>query len=102
MIATTALPFNVFLASILAEGKTMSETRTGVGFSTAVTAVLSLLVVIVGTGVDLSDGSEFSLSKLTKQIGLSSGAASEFMFVGGATAAECHESALRYVDNTEF
>jgi len=87
MIATTALPFNVFLASILAEGKTMSETRTGVGFSTAVTAVLSLLVVIVGTGVDLSDGSEFSLSKLTKQIGLSSGSASEFMFVGGLFAA---------------
>jgi len=87
MIATTALPFNVFLASILAEGKTMSETRTGVGFSTVVTAVLSLLVVIVGTGIDLSDGSDFSLSKLTKHIGVSSGPASEFMFVGGLFAA---------------
>ena len=44
-------------------------------------------MVIVGTGVDLSDGSDFSLEKLAKQIGNSSGAASEFMFMMGLLAA---------------
>jgi hypothetical protein len=52
MIATTALPFNVFLASSLAQGFELKEMQTGVQFSTAVTAVISLLLIITGTAVE--------------------------------------------------
>eukprot|EP00656_Telonema_subtile_P044836 TRINITY_DN5109_c0_g1_i2.p1 TRINITY_DN5109_c0_g1~~TRINITY_DN5109_c0_g1_i2.p1 ORF type:complete len:593 (+),score=110.96 TRINITY_DN5109_c0_g1_i2:170-1948(+) len=92
MIATTALPFNVFLASTLAEGRSLKECRSGVAFSTAVTAALSLLIIIVGTGIDLSDGESYSLEKLTKQIGAQSGSVSEALFLGGLLAASLSSS----------
>ncbi|GMH62843.1 hypothetical protein TL16_g03566 [Triparma laevis f. inornata] len=87
MIATTCLPINVFLTSSLANGLTISETRKGIGFATIITAILSLLIIIVGTGDELEDGEEFNLNNLARTLKDSAGQTSEVLFLFGLAAA---------------
>ena len=87
MIATTCLPINVFLTSSLAQGLPLPETRRGIGFSTIVTAILSLLIVIVGTGDDLENGEDFDLNNLARTLKESAGSTCEALFLFGLGAA---------------
>ncbi|GMH81433.1 hypothetical protein TrST_g12009 [Triparma strigata] len=87
MIATTCLPINVFLTSSLANGLTIGETRKGIGFATVITAILSLLIIIVGTGDELEDGETFDLNNLARTLKDSAGKTSEVLFLFGLAAA---------------
>lgn len=87
MVATTALPFNSFLASSAAQGHTLSSMRRGVSFSTAIAALLSSLVVIAGTGVGHAPGSQFAVSDVTETMRRNEGPAIALCFAIGLYAA---------------
>jgi Mn2+/Fe2+ NRAMP family transporter len=56
VIGTTAIPFNLFLASAIAKGNTVKSMRTGMKLATCVAAVASTFIMIVGTGVKETSG----------------------------------------------
>jgi Mn2+/Fe2+ NRAMP family transporter len=64
IIGTTAIPFNLFLASSLAAGYTTAEMQRGVGFSTFMAALVSVLIIVVGSGVEVPVGHAFTVNDL--------------------------------------
>ena len=56
LMGTTAIPLNIFLSSACAEGYSLSGMRRGIACATLLTCVLSMTIVIVGSGVSLQSG----------------------------------------------
>eukprot|EP00438_Fugacium_kawagutii_P011564 Skav235018 [mRNA] locus=scaffold276:318441:319699:+ [translate_table: standard] len=50
LVGTTAIGFNLFLGGSMAVGKTLAECRRGIAFSTVATLIVSLLIMVVGSG----------------------------------------------------
>jgi Mn2+/Fe2+ NRAMP family transporter len=87
MIATTCLPANLFLASSLAEGYKVPQMRKGVAFATAMAALISVLIVIVGAPIDINDGEAFQIEDLSAKITESVGRVARDVFCIGLFAA---------------
>jgi NRAMP (natural resistance-associated macrophage protein)-like metal ion transporter len=87
MIATTALPFNVFLASSLAEGFGIRPMRQGIAFSTFMAGILSILIVIVGTGAEIRSGESFGVADLSDTLRKRVGNSAVGLFTFGLFAA---------------
>jgi NRAMP (natural resistance-associated macrophage protein)-like metal ion transporter len=84
MIATTALPFNPFLASSLAKGYSVPAMQRGILFSTALAAVLSLTIIIVGSGVeDAGSSGSFAVKDISIALKRGIGPSGSGLFVFG-------------------
>jgi Mn2+/Fe2+ NRAMP family transporter len=87
MIATTCLPANLFLASSLAEGYKVPQMRKGVAFATMMAGLISILIVIVGAPIDITDGEAFQIEDLSTKITESVGRLARDVFCIGLFAA---------------
>ena len=64
MMATTCIPFNMFLAaSMVGDGSEAQMTR-GIAFASVMTAIISILIVIIGSDITIADGEEFDVEDL--------------------------------------
>lgn len=50
LVGTTAIGFNLFLGGKMAEGKTLAQAQRGIAFSTVMTFLVSVLIMVVGDG----------------------------------------------------
>jgi len=88
MVATTAIPFNSFLASSAADGHALGDMKRGVAFSTAMAGLLSFFVVATGAGVNRGDDdNSFTIESLSNTLKETEGAFAGLMFGGGLYAA---------------
>jgi Mn2+/Fe2+ NRAMP family transporter len=88
LMSTTAIPFSVFLASSMTEGSTnLPQMKRGIAFSSALTALISILIVVVGSGIEADEGDDFSVEALGGYIGTSVGETAKFFFCIGLYAA---------------
>jgi manganese transport protein len=55
MVSTTCIPFNMFLAASMSEGSDLAQTTRGVACAAVVTAIVSMLVVIIGSAIEITD-----------------------------------------------
>ena len=53
-MGTTSITFNLFLGGNIAKGKKMREARMGIGFSSLLTFLVSLFILLVGSGASRS------------------------------------------------
>ncbi len=58
LTGTTSIGYNLFFGSKLAEGHRISEMQKGVGVSTFAAGLITLLVVLIGNGLESTDGGE--------------------------------------------
>ena len=99
VIGTTAIPFNLFLVANIATGHAVPAMRRGLKQATLVTFVASMLITVVGTGVENDAAGEgaggeggaeaaaFTVGGLAKQLRVVSGERSMRCFVLGLYAA---------------
>jgi hypothetical protein len=87
MIGTTALPYNLFLASSLASKNTVASMQTGLAFSTSIAAIASTLIIIVGSAVTEPADMEFSIADLQQVLRTSVGDEAVIAFSLGLFAA---------------
>jgi Mn2+/Fe2+ NRAMP family transporter len=87
LIATTALPFNIFLASSMSDGYTIGRMRRGIGFSTFMAALLSCLIIAVGSSIELDEGDEFTVHVLAEHLRKNVGESAVVTFCWGLFAA---------------
>jgi Mn2+/Fe2+ NRAMP family transporter len=86
MMATTAIPFNVFLAASMTEGSVnLPQMKRGIAFASMLTAIISILIVIVGSGIESEE--DFTVEGLGTQIGISVGETAKDLFCVGLYAA---------------
>lgn len=52
LVGTTVVPYNLFLGSGLARGRTLAETRFGLAVAVVLGGIVSMAIVVVGTAVD--------------------------------------------------
>lgn len=64
LIGTTAIGFNLFLGGAMAEGKSLPEAQRGIAFSTVMTLIVSVLIMIIGDGTHLQSKGEFTIASL--------------------------------------
>lgn len=88
MVATTAIPFNTFLAASMTEmAKSPGQMKRGVAFATALAMVISMLVVVIGSGITIEPGQDFEIQDLGKLIGDTLGQGAKVLFCVGLYAA---------------
>lgn len=88
MIATTAIPFNTFLAASMTEmAATPGQMKRGVGFATFLAMVISMLVVVIGSGINVEEGHDFQIGDLGELIGTTLGKPAKVLFCLGLYAA---------------
>jgi Mn2+/Fe2+ NRAMP family transporter len=87
MIGTTALPYNLFLASSIASKNTVASMQRGLAFSTTIAAIASTLIVIVGSAVTEPAEMEFSIADLQQVLRTSVGDEAVIAFSLGLLAA---------------
>lgn len=87
LMGTTAIPFNIFLSSACSEGYSLAGMRRGIAFATLMTCVLSMTIVIVGSGVQLQKGQPFTVKVIGDALKKALGDEVEDVFAGGLFAA---------------
>jgi Mn2+/Fe2+ NRAMP family transporter len=87
LIATTALPFNIFLASSMSDGYTLGTMRRGIAFSTFMAALLSCLIISVGSSIELDEGADFTVHELADHLRKNVGESAVVTFCWGLFAA---------------
>eukprot|EP00088_Acartia_fossae_P052510 TRINITY_DN5933_c0_g1_i2.p1 TRINITY_DN5933_c0_g1~~TRINITY_DN5933_c0_g1_i2.p1 ORF type:complete len:522 (-),score=114.63 TRINITY_DN5933_c0_g1_i2:342-1907(-) len=70
LVGTTSIGFNLFLGGSMAKGKSLRPAQRGIGFSTASAFVVSVLILIVGSGNYDENGSadKFRIADLANKI----------------------------------
>ena len=58
-VSTTCIPFNMFLAASMSEGSDLAQTTRGVACAAVVTAIVSMLVVIIGSAIAFGEDMGF-------------------------------------------
>jgi len=86
LVGTTAIGFNLFLGGQMAEGKSLRQAQRGIAFSTSMAFIVSVLILIVGDGTQLSDG-QFTIENLSDTIERLTGRAGLWIFGLGFIAA---------------
>lgn len=64
LVGTTSIGFNIFLGSFLAEGENLGKAQRGIAFAVMASLVVSVLIMIIGDGVEKvedQDGSAFTI-----------------------------------------
>jgi len=88
LIGTTGTGFNLFLGGEMARGKTLREARSGILFSTVMTFLVSVLILIVGSGTHHGASKVvFTMGILAKLIETSTGSVGIWTFGIGFIAA---------------
>ena len=88
MVGTTAIPFNMFLAASMTSGSDLGQATRGIGFASLLTAVISILIVIVGSAIVIEDpNADFTIEDLGNQIGKQIGETGKIFFCIGLYAA---------------
>eukprot|EP00035_Acanthoeca_spectabilis_P010238 m.181345 g.181345 ORF g.181345 m.181345 type:complete len:540 (+) comp14963_c0_seq2:2063-3682(+) len=87
LMATTCIPFNVFLAASLCGDTTPGEMRRGIAFASTITAVISVLLIIIGSDIDIPVDQDFAVEDLGNQIGAKLGIEAKVLFCVGLYAA---------------
>lgn len=86
MVATTCIPFNIFLAASMCETCTsIAQMKRGVAFASVMTMIISILIVVVGTGIDLEG--DFTVEDLGQSIKDTVGEGAGVFFCVGLYAA---------------
>lgn len=52
LVGTTVVPYNLFLGSALARGRTLADLRTGLGVAIPLGGIISMAILVVGSTVD--------------------------------------------------
>ncbi|XP_066912869.1 divalent metal cation transporter MntH-like [Clytia hemisphaerica] len=86
LVGTTAIGFNLFLGGQMAEGKTLPQAQRGIAFSTVMTLIVSVLIMIVGDGTELQKGL-FTIANLSGTVENLTGGAGLWIFCLGFIAA---------------
>ena len=88
LVGTTALGFNLFLGGVMAKGKAIGEMQRGITFSTVAALCVSVLILIVGAGMQnkKSDDS-FTIAQLSDFLAEFVGQAGVVVFAIGFIAA---------------
>jgi Mn2+/Fe2+ NRAMP family transporter len=70
LVGTTSIGFNLFLGGAMAKGKSLRPAQRGIGFSTASAFVVSVLILIVGSGnyQEEESGQRFKIADLANKI----------------------------------
>lgn len=71
----------------MAEGKTLAQAQRGIGFSTIMTFIVSMLIMIVGDGTKLNDTGVFTIANLSETVEKLTGRAGLWIFGLGFIAA---------------
>ena len=71
----------------MAEGKTLAQAQRGIAFSTFMTFIVSMLIMIVGDGTKLKDTGVFTIASLSETVEKLTGAAGLWIFGLGFIAA---------------
>lgn len=88
MVATTCIPFNMFLAASMVQNcPSTGQMQRGVAFASFMTCLISIMVVVVGSGIDLEPGTEFTVESLGESIRQSKGETAAYFFCIGLYAA---------------
>jgi manganese transport protein len=87
LVATTCLPFNVFLAASLCGDASGGEMRRGIGFASTITAIISVLLVLIGSDITIPLDADFAVEDLGNQIGDNLGFEAKVLFCIGLYAA---------------
>eukprot|EP00040_Diaphanoeca_grandis_P032194 m.194656 g.194656 ORF g.194656 m.194656 type:complete len:711 (+) comp32539_c0_seq1:146-2278(+) len=88
LMATTAIPFNTFLAAAMTEmADSPAQMKRGVSFATGLAMVISILVVIIGSAIQLDEGQSFGVKDLGDIIGDALGGTIQTLFCIGLYAA---------------
>lgn len=87
MMGTTCIPFNTFLAASMTRGVTLGQMRRGVAFASVMTAIISMLIVVIGSDIEIQDDKEFGVEDLGYRIGESLGDEIKVLFCIGLYAA---------------
>ena len=84
LVGTTALGFNLFLGGVMAKGKAIGEMQRGITFSTVAALCVSVLILIVGAGMQnkKSDDS-FTIAQLSDFLAEFVGQAGVVVFAKG-------------------
>ena len=84
IVGTTAIPFNLFLAGSIADGNTVESMREGILLATCVAGTASLLIMIVGSGVDhTGPPKEFALADIAQVLRETAGETALTCFLAG-------------------
>ena len=86
LVGTTAIGFNLFLGGKMAEGKTLPQAQRGIAFSTLMTLIVSVLIMIVGDGIELQKGL-FTIANLANTVENLAGRVGLWIFCIGFIAA---------------
>lgn len=87
MMATTCIPFNMFLAaSMVGDGSEAQMTR-GIAFASVMTAIISVLIVIIGSDITVAPDEDFDVEDLGQAIYDKLGKAPQVLFCLGLYAA---------------
>lgn len=89
LVGTTAIGVNLFFSGSMAMGTTMADCRRGIAFSTASALIVSLLIMIVGSGSakEADDLGKFNIGLLADAIEHYFGKVGTFAFALGFVAA---------------
>ncbi|CAL1146579.1 unnamed protein product [Cladocopium goreaui] len=89
LVGTTAIGVNLFFSGSMAVGTTMADCRRGIAFSTASALIVSLLIMIVGSGSakEADDLGKFNIGLLADAIEHYFGKVGTFAFALGFVAA---------------
>ena len=87
MIATTCIPFNMFLAASMSETATMGQMKRGIAFASLLTALISVLIVVIGSDIDVPKDEDFGVEDLGYAIYDKLGSVAQICFCIGLYAA---------------
>jgi len=70
LVSTTSVGYNLFLGGAMAEGRELGSAQRGIAFSTVSAVAVSILILIVGSGLQQVDGEStaFTVSQLSAYI----------------------------------
>lgn len=83
LIGTTIVPYNLFLASGISQGQSITEMRWGIALAVIIGGIVSIAIMIVGTQVE----GEFSFAALAEAMSIGLGKSSTLFFGFGLFAA---------------
>ena len=87
-MGTTAVGFNLFLGGAMAKGKAIGEMQRGITFSTVAALCVSVLILIVGSGMqDQKSEDSFTIAQLSDFVAEFVGQAGVVVFAIGFIAA---------------
>jgi len=88
LMATTAIPFNTFLAAAMTEmADSPAQMKRGVFFATFLAMIISVLVVVIGSAIQLEEGVSFGVQDLGDIVGETLGSTVQTLFCVGLYAA---------------